>query len=444
MDLLETLIERYPDQTMFLQTVSEVFEDVHPLVERDQVLQNLKILERLAEPDRIIQFRVTWQNEKGEFEVNRGWRVQHSNAIGPYKGGLRFHPGVSLDTFKFLGLEQTLKNALTGLQMGGAKGGADFDPKGRSDTDVMSFCHAFMMELYRYIGRDSDIPAGDIGVGEREIGYLFGAYKKLAGRFDAAMTGKSPAIGGSCVRKEATGYGCVYFLKEALDHVGKELKEKHCALSGAGNVALYTAQKLIAEDAKVVSLSNAKGTAFFPDGLTSSQLERIIEIKEQEHGNLQDFCDEGKEVEGVDYIKDAKPWSRACDIAVPCATQNELDEEDAETLADNHVGWVCEAANMPLTKKARTRLLKTGATILPSKAVNAGGVAISGIERSQNAQHLAWSKDKVNTRLKTIMHDIHRLCVKQGGEKDRINYLRGANVAGFLRVAKAMQAYGSL
>ncbi len=443
--ILDNISKKYPNEPYFHQAVSEVYTDILPYlnicdsyIQNCDAIEGLKILERLAEPDRILQFRVSWQNQKGDIEVNRGWRVQYNNAIGPYKGGLRFHPNVSLDTFKFLGFEQTFKNALTGLQMGGGKGGADFNPKGRSDADIMSFCHAFMMELYRHIGPHEDVPAGDIGVGEREIGYMFGAYKKITDRFDGALTGKNPAFGGSCIRKEATGYGCVYFLEQALNRQSESLKDKSCVLSGAGNVALYTAQKLIQKGAKVISMSDSKGALYMPDGITHEQLEELIQLKEVNHGSLSDY-DQGE------YRDGKEPWEIAADIIIPCATQNEVDKDEAEKItANGKAKWVCEAANMPLTADATHHFQKKNVTILPSKAVNAGGVSVSGLERSQNAQYLSWSSEEVDNKLQEIMKNIHDLCAESSPDQKNINYSQGANIAGFKRVAKAMIAYGSL
>ncbi|MAI61807.1 MAG: NADP-specific glutamate dehydrogenase [Micavibrio sp.] len=439
--IIDNLKQKYPSETQFHQAVTDVLHSISSLLNEDRIYAENGILERLTEPDRIIQFRVTWMNEDGEIETNRGWRVQYNNAMGPYKGGLRFHPNVSLDTFKFLGFEQTFKNALTGLQMGGAKGGSDFSPKGRSDNDILRFCQAFMMELYKHIGPDTDIPAGDIGVGEREIGYLFGTYKKMTDRFDGALTGKNPAFGGSCMRKEATGYGCVFFLEQALKHANEDLKGQVCAISGAGNVALYTAKMLLQKGAKVISFSDSKGMIHIPDGISEERLEELIKIKEVERGNLSDLCEDFTD---CDYFEDKKPWDLEYDIAIPCATQNEIDEKDANSIKKNNVKWVCEAANMPLTDKATNILRDAECTILPAKAVNAGGVAVSGLERTQNAQYLNWDSEKVCSQLKDIMSDIHALCAKNGKNNNSIDYINGSNIAGFKRVAKAMIAYGTL
>jgi len=440
-NILDDIAEKYPNEKDFYQSVEEVFEDVVPFIQEHDYVENYNILERLAEPDRIIQFRVTWQNQAGEVEVNRGWRVQYNNSLGPYKGGLRFHPSVKLDTLKFLGFEQTFKNALTGLNMGGGKGGADFNPKGRSDADVMSFCHAFMMELYRHIGPNTDVPAGDIGVGGREIGFMFGAYKKITGRFEGVLTGKSPTTGGSLIRKEATGYGTVYFLENALNHADEDLKDKRCIISGAGNVALYTAEKLLERGAKVVSLSDSRGTLFIKNGLNEDQLADIITEKEVNRGSLENYHSE----KGIGEYRDgAEPWDIEADIAVPSATQNEIDEAEAKSIAKNGIKWVAEAANMPTTAKGVKALKAGGVVLLPAKAVNAGGVSVSGLEMAQNAQYLSWTSERVDEELKTIMANIHDNCVAHSLAKDGVDYAQGANIAGFKKVADAMKGYGTL
>jgi len=440
-DILDGIAEKYPHEKDFYQSVEEVFEDVVPFIQENDYIENYNILERLSEPDRIIQFRVTWQNQDGGIEVNRGWRVQYNNSLGPYKGGLRFHPAVKLDTLKFLGFEQTFKNALTGLNMGGGKGGADFNPKGRSDADVMTFCQAFMMELYRHIGPNTDVPAGDIGVGAREIGFMFGAYKKITGRFEGVLTGKSPNTGGSLIRKEATGYGSVYFLENALNHTGDDLKDKRCIISGAGNVALYTAEKLLQKGAKVVSLSDSRGTLFIKDGLNEEQLADIITEKEVNRGSLENYHSEKNIGE---YRGGAEPWDIEADIAVPSATQNEIDENEAKLLAKNGVKWVAEAANMPTTAKGVKALKAGGVVLLPAKAVNAGGVSVSGLEMAQNAQYLSWTSERVDQELKDIMVNIHENCVAHSLAKEGVDYAQGANIAGFKKVADAMKSYGTL
>lgn len=440
-DILDNIAAKYPEESDFYQSVAEVFESVIPFIEGNDDIKNFNILERLSEPDRIIQFRVTWQNQQGGIEVNRGWRVQYNNALGPYKGGLRFHPAVKLDTLKFLGFEQTFKNALTGLNMGGGKGGADFNPKGRSDADMLSFCQAFMMELYRHIGPNTDVPAGDIGVGAREIGYMFGTYKKITGRFEGVLTGKNPVTGGSLIRKEATGYGTVYFLENALHHANDDLKGKRCIISGAGNVALYTAEKLIEKGAKVIALSDSKGSLHIPDGLTQEQLEDIITEKEINRGSLANYHDQHHV---GDYRDGTEPWDIEADIAVPSATQNEIDGAEAQMLAKNGVKWVAEAANMPTTAKGVKALKEGGVVLLPAKAVNAGGVSVSGLEMAQNSQYLSWTSEEVDQKLKDIMQNIHDNCVEHSMADKGVDYAQGANIAGFKKVVDAMKSYGTL
>ena len=430
--------EKSQHQPQFLQAVDDILEHIVPVVSDKTELLNSKIVEQLLIPDRIIEFRITWQDDDGNTQINNGWRVQFNNAIGPYKGGLRFHPSVSLDTFKFLGFEQIFKNALTGLPMGGGKGGSDFDPKGKSSGEVKRFCDAFMMELYKYIGPDRDIPAGDIGVGAREIGYLFDTYKRITGNHHGVLTGKSPAFGGSWIRKEATGYGCVYFLEKLLAEQNQELENKRCAVSGSGNVALYTAEKLIHKGAKVITLSDSDGFIACEDGLNEDQLEKIRAFKEEQRGRLSEL-DDGN----IKYHEGEKPWQGEYDIAIPAATQNEISEQDAESLIDAKLSVLCEAANMPLTKAATHVLTEAGIIVAPAKAANAGGVAVSGLERTQNAQNKPWDRKQVDKALKEIMGDIHALCLKHGTttDSDKVDYIKGANVGGFMRVAEAMQAY---
>ena len=426
-----------PGEDQFHQAVDDVMADVLPFVRDKQEMLNAKIVERLLMPDRIIQFRVTWQDDDGEIQLNTGWRVQYNNAIGPYKGGLRFHPDATLDTFKFLGFEQVFKNALTGLPMGGGKGGSDFDPKGKSDGEVARFCQAFMMELYKYIGPDQDVPAGDIGVGEREIGYLFGTYKQITGQQHGVLTGKNPAFGGSCVRKEATGYGCVYFLENVLTAKDESVAGKRCAISGAGNVALYAAEKLIEQDALVITLSDSRGCIINPDGITMDQWQKIRALKEDNRGALSQL-DEA----GIEYHDAKTPWDQEYDIAIPAATQNEIDKEEARGIRASGAKLVCEAANMPLSAAAVETLETAGVSILPSKAANAGGVAVSGLERTQNAQNLSWESERVDDQLRATMKEIHRTCVEHGEDNGTIDYIKGANIGGFIRVANAMKAYG--
>ncbi|HEX6203350.1 MAG TPA: NADP-specific glutamate dehydrogenase, partial [Thermoanaerobaculia bacterium] len=400
-----------------------------------------RILERLTEPDRIITFRVSWEDDRGNVRVNRGYRVQFNNAIGPYKGGLRFEKGVTLSVLKFLAYEQVFKNSLTTLPMGGAKGGADFNPKGKSDSEVMRFCHSFMSELYRHIGKDKDVPAGDIGVGAREIGYLYGQYKRLQGEWTGAMTGKGVSFGGSLIRTEATGFGCVYFAREVLQHQGEDLEGKTCLISGAGNVAQYAAKKLIELGAKVVSMSDRSGTLYDRQGLTAERLDEIIELKTTKQGSLEDFAG----ANGYQLLRGEKPWHLPCDLAFPCATQNEIGEEDAKNLIDNGCRLVCEGSNMPATYDASRRFDEARVAHAPGKAANAGGVAISGLEMTQNAIRMSWTRDEVDQRLQNIMADIHAKCVdhgSDGGGDGWVDYPKGANVAGFIKVADAMLAQG--
>lgn len=438
---LKSRIQAIKDQTkgqeQFHQAVDDVLEHIYDYAAERQDYQDAKIIERLLVPDRVIEFRVTWHDDNGVTQVNRGWRVQYNNAIGAYKGGLRFHPSVSLDTFKFLGFEQVFKNALTGLPMGGGKGGSDFDPKGKSDAEVFRFCQAFMMELYKYIGPDYDVPAGDIGVGGREIGYMFGTYKQITGAHNGVLTGKARAFGGSWIRKEATGYGCVYFAENLLAEKGEELEGKRCAISGAGNVALYTAEKLLQKGAQVITLSDSNGAIVAKDGFTQDQLNEIYVLKEEQRGRLSDYGSQG-----VEYLDGKKPWAHEYDLAFPSATQNEVEMEDAQAIKDAGALAVCEGANMPLTSKATQFLQKEGVTIAPAKAANAGGVAVSGLERTQNAQYRFWTRERVDETLQRMMKDIHTTCKEHGQDGDKIDYIKGANIGGFVQVADAMMALG--
>lgn len=438
-ELMNKVKQLYPNEPQFYQAVEDVFHSVVPYINEHEKYQNMGLLEQLIVPDRIIEFRVTWQDSEGVFRVNRGWRVQHNNALGAYKGGLRFHPAVDADTFKFLAFEQTFKNALTGLPMGGGKGGSDFDPKGKSNADILRFCQAFMLKLSRFIGPNQDVPAGDIGVGSREIGYLFGAYKQISGVFNGVLTGKAPASGGSHIRKEATGYGVVYFLEQMLLAQDLKLSDQTCAVSGAGNVAIYTVEKLLQKDVQVISMSDSGGTLVCESGLTTKHLKQIKQVKEIDRGSLQVVADEFADVE---FKADIKPWQLKCDIAIPCATQNELEVDDAKRLVKNAVRFIAEAANMPLTAEASEFLVEHGVVIGPAKAVNAGGVAVSGLERTQNALMQSWSAEKVDERLKQIMHDIHAACVEYGQGGDQVDYIKGANIAGFVKVANAMLFQG--
>ncbi|MGH6914093.1 MAG: NADP-specific glutamate dehydrogenase, partial [Geminicoccales bacterium] len=406
--------------------------------------EKASIFERLTEPDRLISFRVCWEDDEGNVRVNRGYRVQHCNAIGPYKGGLRFHHNVTASVLKFLAFEQTFKNSLTGLPMGGGKGGADFNPKGKSDREVMRFCQAFMTELFRHVGPYTDVPAGDIGVGGREVSYLFGQYKRVANQFTGVLTGKGLAFGGSEIRVEATGYGCVYFMQDMLKHHGQDIEGKICAVSGSGNVAQYTVEKLIQLGAKVVTLSDSSGAIHDPAGIDAEKLEFIKELKEVRRGRIQEYAEKF----GCEYLDGKRPWVVPVELAFPCATQNEIDEQDAQTLVKNGCIAVSEGANMPSTQGAINVFLARGVLFGPSKAANAGGVAVSGLEMTQNSMRLSWTRDELNTRLRDIMEKIHDRCVRHGrkeGLKDgQVNYLMGANVGGFIKVADAMLAYGVL
>lgn len=440
---LQTLLDRVrlrdPEQFEFHQAAAEVLHSLDDFLSRHPHHFDHGLLERLLEPERVILFRVSWVDDHGRVQVNRGYRVQMNSALGPYKGGLRFHPSVTLGTLKFLAFEQTFKNALTGLPLGGAKGGADFDPKGKSEGEVMRFCQAFASELFRHIGAETDVPAGDIGVGAREIGYLFGQHKRLSNQFSGVFTGKGPSYGGSLMRPEATGYGLAYFVERMLATRGQTLAGKRAALSGSGNVALYAAEKLLALGVRVVSLSDSEGALSLPDGLSPDLLAALIEHKHQRRGRLAAFAAD----HGLDFLVGQRPWRLRCDIALPCATQNELDADDAEALLTNGCCCVAEGANMPCTAQAAQRFQRAGALYAPGKASNAGGVAVSGLEMSQNATHLPWSAQEVDARLRRIMEEIHEACVRHGGQPDgAVDYARGANVAAFGKVAAAMLAQG--
>lgn len=436
---LEGLQKRNPHETEFLQAVEEVASSVMPWYLDHEEYRQAQILERLTEPDRIIIFRVSWETDSGEIRANRAWRVQFNHSLGPYKGGLRFHPSVNQSVLKFLGFEQIFKNSLTGLPMGGAKGGSNFNPKGKSPREVMRFCQSLMTELHRHIGEDVDVPAGDIGVGAREISYLFGQYMRLENRWSGVLTGKGSSYGGSAGRTEATGYGCVYFCEHMLNHAGDSIEGKRVAISGSGNVAIYAAEKLIEKGAKVVTMSDSSGTVYIKNGLTREQLDEVQDLKENRRGRLSEFA-EGKN--GVEYQEGVKPWSVDCDIAMPCATQNELDLDDAKLLVSNGLIAACEGANMPTTVEAVNYFRDNGILHAPGKASNAGGVAVSGLEQSQNAMRISWSREEVDGRLQTIMTDIHSRCVEYGTRDGKISYVDGANLAGFVKVADAMLSYG--
>ena len=437
--LFQTIKQRDPNQAPFHQAVEEVFMSLQPFLAKNPQYTKQGLLERIVEPERVVMFRVSWVDDKGQVRVNRGYRVQMNSAIGPYKGGLRFHPTVDLGVLKFLAFEQVFKNALTTLPMGGGKGGSDFDPKGKSDAEVMRFCQAFMSELYRHIGADTDVPAGDIGVGGREIGFLFGQYKKLRNEFTSVLTGKGLTWGGSLIRPEATGYGTVYFAQSMLQTKGDKLEGKRVVISGSGNVAQYACEKAIQLGAKVLTVSDSNGFALFPDsGMTEAQLAALIELKEVRRERVSVYAKE----QGLQYFENQKPWGVKCDIALPCATQNELDGKDAATLLANGVICVAEGANMPSTLEAVEAFLKAKILYAPGKASNAGGVATSGLEMSQNHIRLSWSREKVDKRLFDIMVNIHENCVANGTENGYTNYVNGANIAGFKKVADAMLAQG--
>ena len=433
-------------QPEFHQAITEVLESLEPVARAKPEIVKKRILERIVEPERQVIFRVSWRDEKGEIHVNRGYRIQFNSAIGPYKGGLRFHPSVNLSIIKFLGFEQIFKNALTGLPMGGAKGGSDLDPKGKSDADMEYFCHQFMSELWRHIGENTDVPAGDIGVGAREIGYLFGKYKKITNRFESVLTGKGPAWGGSILRPEATGFGASYFCHEMLNVRGEDIKDKQVCISGAGNVAQYACMKMTELGAKVVTLSDSDGYIYDPDGIDNQKLNYILDLKNVQRGRIKEYADQYN----VEYSADKKPWDVKCDIAMPCATENEIDGNDAQRLVDNGVIAVVEGANMPTTIEGTKIFIEGGVSFAPGKAANAGGVATSGLEMTQNAIRMSWGREEVDKHLHEIMANIHQSCYDAAKKYDPkgsdkvANYVIGANTAGFLKVASAMLEQGLL
>ncbi len=437
--VLAAIAAREPHEPEFSQAVAEVLRSIAPLLEREPRLRDRALLERLVEPERVIQFRVVWTDDAGATHVNRAWRVQHSSALGPYKGGLRFHPGVNLSVLKFLAFEQTLKNALTGLPLGGAKGGADFDPKGRSEAEVMRFCQALVAELWRHIGPDRDVPAGDIGVGAREVDFMAAGYRRLANSTACAFTGKSVAAGGSALRAEATGYGVLYFARHVLERAGLQLQGCRVAISGAGNVARFAAEKALALGARVVTLSDSAGTAWREAGFDASALSVLEEL-----GNRRGRAEALARRCGAEYLAGRRPWGVPADVALPCATQNELDAADARALAGGGALCVVEGANMPCTPEALRVFERAGILFAPGKAANAGGVAVSGFEMSQAALRMSWPRAEVDGRLQAVMADIHAACVRHGSEGGRVEYVRGANVAAFVRVAEAMLAGGAL
>lgn len=438
-DFMSELKSRNPGEDEFHQAVEEVVESLIPFINENKVYRDAAILERLTEPDRVIMFRITWEDDSGHVRTNRGFRVQWNNSIGPYKGGLRFHKSVKLSILKFLAFEQTFKNSLTGIPMGGGKGGSDFDPKGKSDSEVMRFCQSMMTELYKHIGQFTDVPAGDIGVGSREIGYLYGQYKRLSTQFTGALTGKGMAYGGSEIRPEATGYGCVYFMRNMLNRVGEGISGKTAIVSGSGNVAQYTTEKATELGAKVITLSDSSGFIHDPDGVNGEKLAFVKELKNERRGRIEEYADEF----GCEYYEGKTPWGIAGDLAFPCATENEISAEDAKTLVSNGCRAVSEGANMPTTAKGVEVFQNARVLYGPGKAANAGGVAVSGLEMAQNSARLSWSRSEVDQRLQTIMENIHSKCVEFGCmENGHVDYVQGANIGGFIKVADAMLAYG--
>ncbi len=432
--------KRNPGETEFHQAVYEVAQSIFPYIADKPHYHDWQIMERLAEPDRIISFRVCWEDDKGNIRVNRGYRIQNNNAIGPYKGGIRFHPSVTQSVLKFLAFEQTFKNSLTGLPMGGGKGGADFNPKGKSDNEVMRFCQSFITELYRHIGEHTDIPAGDIGVGAREIGYMFGQYKRITNRFVGVLTGKGLEFGGSLIRTEATGYGTVYMLENMMRHVGNSVEGKSVAISGSGNVATYAAEKVVQLGGKVVTLSDSSGYVYDSEGIDAEKLAYIIDLKTVKRGRISAVADE---FPSVKFYAGERPWGVSVDVALPCATQNEVSSDDARKLISNGLIAVSEGANMPTEIAGVKAFQDAGVLFGPSKAANAGGVAVSGLEMSQNSARISWSEDELQKLLSSTMQGIHDKCVEYGeGENGKVDYLAGANVAGFVKVADAMMAYG--
>lgn len=439
-EVVESLKQRFPGEPEYIQAVSQVLPTIEEEYNKHPEFDRANLIERLCIPDRVIQFRVSWVDDKGKVNTNMGYRVQHNNVIGPYKGGIRFHKSVNLGILKFLAFEQTFKNSLTTLPMGGGKGGSDFSPRGKSDAEVMRFCQAFMTELYRHIGPDEDVPAGDIGVGGREVAYMFGMYKKLTHEWSGVLTGKGLQFGGSLIRPEATGYGTVYFLLSMLATRNIDIKGKTVLISGSGNVAQYATEKCIQMGAKVLTLSDSDGYIYDPDGIDADKLAYVMELKNVERGRIKEYAEE---YPNAVYHAGEKPWNEKADIALPCATQNEINGEAAAALVANGVFAVAEGANMPSTPEAVKTFQEAKILYAPGKASNAGGVAVSGLEMSQNSERLSWTAEEVDNRLKLIMADIHENCVKYGTQADGyINYVKGANVAGFIKVAKAMMAQG--
>ncbi len=438
-EVLDKLKLRFPNEPEYHQAVAEVLSTIEDVYNQHPEFDKVNLIERLCIPDRIYTFRVTWMDDNGNYHTNMGYRVQHNNAIGPYKGGIRFHASVNQSILKFLAFEQTFKNSLTTLPMGGGKGGSDFSPRGKSNAEIMRFCQAYVEELQRHIGPNTDVPAGDIGVGGREVGYMFGKYKKMTREHTGTYTGKGLEFGGSLVRPEATGFGNVYFLQEMLKTRNIDIKDKVVCVSGSGNVAQYTVKKLIELGAKVVTMSDSNGYIYDPDGIDAEKLAYIMELKNLYRGRIKEYAEEY----GVKYVEGARPWGEKCDIALPSATQNELNGEDARILLENGCFAVSEGANMPSTPEAIEKFLEAKILYAPGKAANAGGVSVSGLEMAQNASMISWSATEVDAKLHTIMENIHTQCVKYGKNEDgTVNYVKGANIAGFMKVAKAMMAQG--
>ena len=437
-DFMNKVKHKDPNETEFHQAVHEVVESLWDFLASNREYMHSGVLDRIVEPERVITFRVPWRDDRGQVNVNRGYRVEFNSAIGPYKGGLRFHPSVNLSILKFLGFEQVFKNSLTTLPMGGGKGGSDFDPKGKTDNEVMSFCQSFMLELSKHIGPDTDVPAGDIGVGSREIGYMFGQYKRIRNEFTGVLTGKAINWGGSLIRPEATGYGCVYFVEEMLKHIGNSIEGKDVLVSGSGNVAQYATEKVLHLGGKVVTLSDSSGFIYDPEGISKDKLVWVIDLKNNKRGRIKEYAEEF----GCEYFEGSRPWGINCDIALPCATQNEINESNAKDLVKNGIIAISEGANMPSDPYAINIFQDSKVLFGPGKAANAGGVAVSGLEMSQNSMRIRWDREEVDQKLLTIMKSIHSSCVVHGDNKKHIDYVKGANVSGFIKVADAMMDQG--
>ena len=437
-DFMNRVKHKDPNETEFHQAVHEVVESLWDFLTSNRQYMHSGVLDRIVEPERVITFRVPWRDDRGQVNVNRGYRVEFNSAIGPYKGGLRFHPSVNLSILKFLGFEQVFKNSLTTLPMGGGKGGSDFDPKGKTDNEVMSFCQGFMLELSKHIGPDTDVPAGDIGVGSREIGYMFGQYKRIKNEFTGVLTGKGINWGGSLIRPEATGYGCVYFVEEMLKHIGNSIEGKDVLVSGSGNVAQYATEKVLHLGGKVITLSDSSGFIYDSEGISKDKLDWVIDLKNNKRGRIKEYAEEFS----CEYFEGLRPWGISCDIALPCATQNEINESDAKDLVKNGVIAISEGANMPSDPNAINIFQDSKVLFGPGKAANAGGVAVSGLEMSQNSMRIRWEREEVDEKLLTIMKSIHSACVVHGNNKNYIDYIKGANVSGFIKVADAMMDQG--